>query len=117
MLPAAARLRRREDFRKTLRSGRRAPRGCVVVTLLPDARAVAGSPAQVGFAVSRAVGGAVTRNRVSRRLRHLVRGQLTQLPAGSKVVIRALPAAAVASHADLERDLDSALKALLRDTR
>ncbi|PZS29573.1 MAG: ribonuclease P protein component [Pseudonocardiales bacterium] len=118
MLPAAARLRRRDDFRTTLRGGRRTARGCVVVTLLRAPAPVApDAPALVGFAVSRTVGGAVTRNQVARRLRHLVRGHLTDLPPGSRVVVRALPAAATASSATLGRELDSALGKLLRDDR
>jgi len=49
----------------------------------------------VGFVVSRAVGGAVVRNRVKRRLRALAR-PLAMADAGQRyhVVVRALPAAA-----------------------
>ena len=63
----------------------------------------------VGFVVSRSVGGAVTRNRVRRRLRHLVRERLDALPGNSLVVVRALPAAAEASYRDLGDDLDRCL--------
>jgi ribonuclease P protein component len=63
--------------------------------------------------VSKAVGGAVQRNLVKRRLRHLVRDRLPELAPGSLVVVRALPGAAAASHADLARDLDAALRRLL----
>jgi ribonuclease P protein component len=59
----------------------------------------------VGFAVSRAVGNAVVRNQVKRRLRHVVRARVPQLPAGSLLVVRALPAAAEADFAELEQDL------------
>lgn len=51
---------------------------------------------QVGFVVSKAVGNAVVRNRVKRRLRHLVAAALTSapdVPAGTAIVIRALPGA------------------------
>jgi ribonuclease P protein component len=63
--------------------------------------------------VSKAVGGAVQRNVVKRRLRHLVRDRLSLLPEGSLVVVRALPGAAGADHIQLARDLDAALKRLL----
>jgi ribonuclease P protein component len=66
-------------------------------------------PAQVAFAVSRAVGDAVTRNQVRRRLRHLMAERLPRLPAGSATVVRALPATAVADAAHLAHDLDRAL--------
>ena len=60
-----------------------------------------------GFAVSRAVGGAVVRNLVKRRLRAVMAEALTTVPAGSHVVIRALPAAADASYSDLRADVMS----------
>ena len=71
-------------------------------------------PARVGFIVSRAVGPAVVRNRVRRRLRHLVAGYLHSLPRGSLVVLRANPPAATASQADLAADLGSVIRVLLR---
>ncbi len=66
-----------------------------------------------GFVVSKAVGVAVVRNKVKRRLRHLVRERLSELPPGSLVVVRALPGAGDADHAQLARDLDAALARLL----
>jgi ribonuclease P protein component len=51
---------------------------------------------RVGFVVGRSVGGAVTRNRVRRRLRHLVAAELTRTPDGVGIVVRALPRAASA---------------------
>lgn len=59
--------------------------------------------------MSRAVGPAVVRNRVRRRLRHLMHQRLTRLPTGSRVVVRALPPAAVATWDQLGVDLDAAL--------
>lgn len=69
---------------------------------------------RVGFIVSRAVGSAVVRNRVKRRLRELMRGRLAALPEGCLLVVRAHPAAAGARQADLAADLDLALGRLLR---
>jgi ribonuclease P protein component len=128
VLPAHARLRRREDFTRVLRSGSRAGRGTLVVhaTLGP---AVAGpneptndaGPTEVsvraGFVVSKAVGNAVVRHRVARQLRHLIRDRLSQLPAGSSVVVRALPAAAGQSSETLARDLDSAFRRIVKARR
>lgn len=62
-----------------------------------------------GFAVSRAVGGAVVRNRVKRRLRAIMADALSGLPSGSHVVVRALPDAAGASFGDLKADVQSSL--------
>ena len=68
---------------------------------------------RAGFVVSRAVGGSVVRHRVVRRLRHLLRGRLADLPAGSRLVVRALPPAADAPSSVLAHDLDSALRTAL----
>jgi ribonuclease P protein component len=120
VLPPAARLRRRAEFAATTRGGRRAGRGSLVVHLAIPADAIppaatpgdaAGGPARAGFTVSKAVGTAVVRNRVRRRLRHLVAERLATLPAGACLVVRALPAAAGRDYQQLARDLDQALAA------
>jgi ribonuclease P protein component len=59
--------------------------------------------------VSRAVGPAVTRNRVKRRLRHLVRDRIGAFEPGSLLVVRAQPAAAAASYQELGAELDRCL--------
>jgi ribonuclease P protein component len=79
-----------------------------------DARTDQAHPPLVGFVVSRAVGGAVVRNRVQRRLRHLMRPHLVELPPGALLVVRAQPAAAAATSAELEADLAPALASCLR---
>ena len=66
---------------------------------------------RVGFVVSKAVGVAVTRNLVKRRLRHLARERMALLPRESMVVVRALPGAAAASYDELARELDRCLEA------
>ncbi|MCZ7459230.1 ribonuclease P protein component [Streptomyces sp. WMMC940] len=117
MLPTENRLRRREDFATAVRRGRRAGRPLLVVHLRsgstdPHAPGESAPPTRAGFVVSKAVGGAVVRNRVKRRLRHLMRERLSELPPGSLVVVRALPGAGDAEHAQLARDLDAALQRL-----
>jgi ribonuclease P protein component len=123
VLPRVHRLTSADGFRRAVRGGRRAGSRALVVHLaLPSPRldpdAVAGDdpalslPPTVGFVVSKAVGNAVTRNRVKRRLRHLAADRLGSLPAGSTLVVRALPPAAEASYADLGDDLDRTLERL-----
>ncbi|MGW8564696.1 ribonuclease P protein component [Isoptericola sp. NPDC055881] len=118
MLPAAHRLRRSVDFERAVRRGTRAGRSTVVVHLLVDPddgpRAVgdggtSDEPPQVGLVVSKAVGNAVHRNQVKRRLRHAAAGHLSSLPAGSRLVVRALPASSAATYAELDRDLAGCL--------
>ena len=103
MLPRTARLHESADFRRVTRSGVRAGRPTLVV----PATTGAVPQSRVGFVVSKAVGGAVVRNRVKRRLRHLVAGQLPTTLAARDVVVRALPAAAT-TPGRLGDDLSSA---------
>jgi len=119
VLPAAARLRRRAEFVATVRAGRRRGHGAVVVhvDLADPITTAADAPVRVGFIVSRAVGNAVDRNRVRRRLRHLMRDRLGRLPAGASVVVRALPAAADRNHPELTSDLDAALSGAINARR
>jgi ribonuclease P protein component len=111
VLPGQARLTRSQDFTVAMRGGRRAGRPLVVVHLRPAQPGADGAqaPARVGFVTSKAVGNAVIRNRVRRRLRHLVSARLAGLPVGALMVVRATPAAAAATSAQLGEDLDRAL--------
>ena len=114
MLAAANRMGDSSDFREVTRRGRRAGAATVVVHVgLADAGATAPDPSVpsvpapplVGVVVSKAVGNSVVRNRVKRRLRHQLRAHVDRLPGGSRLVVRALPAAATSSSADLAGDL------------
>jgi ribonuclease P protein component len=107
VLPAAHRLTRGADLRRAARSGRRSGGEAIVVHLLTDDHP---GPALVGFVVGRAVGNAVVRHRVQRRLRHLCRDRIDLLPVGSSLVVRALPAAAGAASTELARELDRCLQ-------
>lgn len=113
VLPRAHRLTRPVDFSDTVRRGRRAKCSRVVLHYRTNDDF---HPARVGFIVSKAIGGAVVRNRVKRRLRHLLSENLGQLPVGSHLVVRALPSAADASHAALRRDVDAGLTRLQRQS-
>lgn len=116
MLPRSARLTRSAEFSEVVRRGRRA--GRPLLTVHAD-RATDRAPdrfcqpaARAGLVVGRAVGGSVVRSRTSRRLRHLLRDRLPAVPAGTRLVVRAAPAAGTATSADLGRDLDAALARL-----
>ncbi|ROR92926.1 ribonuclease P protein component [Nocardioides aurantiacus] len=109
MLPSSQRLTAPEQFRAVVRRGRRSGGPVMVVHLLvPDSGAVLATP-RAGFVVSKAVGNAVTRNLVKRRLRHLVADRVDRLPDHALLVVRALPAAAEASYDVLGRELDRGL--------
>ncbi len=120
MLDAGHRLRDPELFRAAGRRGLRAGSRTVVthLLLLPERQVVAMSGAgttsgrspRVGFVVSKAVGTAVVRNQVKRRLRHAVRERIDAVPAGSVLVVRAQPAAAGSSYPELVADLERCLE-------
>jgi ribonuclease P protein component len=111
VLPAALRMRRSGEFARTIRTGARAGRSTLVVHCAVD---TSGHEPHVGFVVSKAVGGAVVRNRVRRRLRGAVLEHRDSLPAGADVVVRALPPSATAPYEALSGDLRSALSSALR---
>jgi ribonuclease P protein component len=114
VLAAEHRLRDSDAFRRTVRAGRRAGGAALVLHLLTPAPVAPAAPARVGLVVSKAVGDAVTRNRVKRRLRHVVKPHLSQLPAGTELVVRALPAAAGLSSAELDAELSRSLSRATR---
>jgi len=114
VLPAGHRLRTSADFSAALRgtgSARHGSRLLVVHAGTTPTRA--GLLPRVGFVVSKAVGGAVVRNRVKRRLRALVAARLGLLPLGTDLVVRANPVAAQASSAEMAADLDRLLARVL----
>lgn len=106
MLPARHRLRAAGDFASAIRGpggARAGSRLLVVHAHRTDTRA--DHPPRVGFVVSKAVGGAVQRNLVKRRLREIVRAELGSTPTGVDLVVRANPGAAQASFEELRESL------------
>ena len=127
MLPAGNRLRRAPDFAAAVRGGRRSGRNSLVLHLRTDAptspsadppadEAAGQGPARVGLVVGKSVGPAVVRNQVKRRLRAVLRTRLDRLPAGSVLVVRALPPAGTARSGALAADIDAGLARLLPQT-
>jgi len=112
VLSAPHRLRDAESFRTAVRGGRRAGSRTLVVHLATPG-AESATPPRVGFVVSKAVGNAAVRNRVKRRLRHQAREHVTTLPGSAVLVVRALPAAAEASHEELSADLARCLQRVM----
>ena len=77
--------------------------GLVVMKALPSGLALS----RYGFSVSKRVGGAVTRNRVKRLLREILR--IALLKSGWDIVFIARPAAASADYAGLKSSVDGLL--------
>ena len=113
MLAAANRLSDRRDFLLVARRGHRSGREPLVLQFLTDGREQRAP--RVGFVVGRSVGTAVDRNRVKRRLRHLVRAHLERLPTGGMLVVRANSATAASSSWDtLASEFDRSLSRVLQ---
>ncbi len=73
-----------------------------------------GDPARFGYIVSKAVGNAVTRNLIRRRLKFISEQAIHDGFSGAEVVFRVLPAAAGASFAELKGEADRALRKIGR---
>jgi ribonuclease P protein component len=69
-----------------------------------------GSEARVGFTVGRAVGGAVQRNRIKRRLREAVRRERQRLDLAVDVVINPKRSVLQASFAEITQDVSRAFE-------
>jgi ribonuclease P protein component len=93
------------DYRRIVRKGRRVS-GRTTIAYLD--KVAPGEEARFGFIVSRAVGGAVVRNRVRRRLKAACYALLPDAPHRA-VVIRALPSAASAEWAELRAEVAAAV--------
>ena len=103
------RLKRRRDFVAASRSPSFAARGVVVQRRARDDD----NPARVGFTVTRKLGGAVTRNRIRRRLKEAVRLCLAdRLEAGMDYVFVGRAAGLARPFDRLGQDLREALDRL-----
>ena len=114
MLAKRNRLLTAGDYRSTVRQGKRLTSDHVVVHWRP---ALNSATSRFGFIVSRAVGNAVARNTMRRRLKsicfsHLVQEIVDGRPAVD-VVVRLLPGAAQAGWVSLEEHLSPLLAATL----
>jgi ribonuclease P protein component len=106
-LPRAARLRYGRDFARLKTRGRRLVSGCLILNWLAGE---AGQARRLGVVTSRKVGTAVARSRARRLLREAYRRQQHQCPAPLDLVLVARPSIAGRALADVERDLQAALR-------
>ncbi len=99
--PREARLVRRGEFDAVYRAGRRHSSSHFTVFLraneLPESR--------FGVSIKKALGGAVVRNRIRRRLREIVRCHRSEIPFGWDIVIHPKSAVDKAPFAELTAEL------------
>jgi ribonuclease P protein component len=77
-----------------------------------DAPATDGAASRFGISVKKALGGAVVRNRIRRRIREILRRNRTEIPTGWDIVIHPKAAVARAEFAPLEAELVRLLRSL-----
>jgi ribonuclease P protein component len=108
--PRELRLQKRAEFDRVYRSGRRVSQPDFFVIYLCDESLV---DVRVGFTVGRALGGAVQRNRLRRRLREAVRLSLPSAALGGiDMVIQPRKSALEADFARLQRQIAAAFRAV-----
>jgi ribonuclease P protein component len=112
MLARRHRLTSGADISTTLSSGKRLRLPAATASLWITGGQ--GCP-QVGLAVGKAVGNSVVRSRVSRVIRHGIAPLIDQLPAGSWLVIRAMPGAERVNAREWTAHLANALELSLPD--
>jgi ribonuclease P protein component len=113
--PKSARLLKHSDFDRVYRQGRRyALRNMAMFYLRREGNETPGI--RVGLTVGRALGGAVVRNRIKRRLREVVRLSLAdpelQPDFAVDVVINPRKAVATVDFADLKSEVAEGLRAI-----
>ncbi|WP_165066317.1 ribonuclease P protein component [Marisediminicola senii] len=106
MLARSNRIVHADDYRATVRSGRRSTSPHSVIYLRHNGRA---AEPRFGFIVAKSVGNAVTRNLVRRRLKGAAFELLPMAAPGTDLVVRALPAAAQAPWDTLRAQISEAL--------
>jgi ribonuclease P protein component len=110
------RIQTRAAFAQVQRSRARASSGPVRVTFVAVDAAVPGVYPQVGYAISKKCGNAVTRNALRRRMREVARAAGPGLPRGIYVV-RLDPAAATSGRARFRTDVGRALERAAQTAR
>jgi ribonuclease P protein component len=92
---------RRGDFDVAYRNGKRRSSSHFTVFLRANQMPLS----RFGFSIKKALGGAVVRNRIRRRLREIVRCHRPEIPAGWDIVIHPKSTVARAEFAALTADL------------
>lgn len=106
MLPRTSRLRNPREFRAVYSTGQAHVHRLVVLHVCAAETGVL----RIGFSIGKRVGGSVTRNRVKRRLREVMRARLARLSAGHDLVWVARSASARAPLGALAKAVDALLE-------
>ena len=107
MLARANRVVRADDYRTTVRRGRRVGTAHTVIYFAP--RAI-DEPTRFGFIVAKSVGGAVRRNVVRRRMKAIGYELVRKHGEGTDIVIRALPGSDQVEWSTLQIEIAEAVE-------
>lgn len=108
MLAKTARISNSADFAKATKSGLRSTTNSLVGYLhLSNSD----QNPRCGLIINKSVGNSVVRHNVARKIRHIISANLTSLPAGSLLVVRALPAS---NTADLKAETTELISKLVK---
>jgi ribonuclease P protein component len=106
--PREVRLVRKSEFDNVYRAGKRRSSSHFTVFV----RASGQSTSRFGFSIKKALGGAVVRNRIRRRVREIVRCHRQEIQTGWDIVIHPKTSVATAPLAVLTADFLRLLKGL-----
>jgi ribonuclease P protein component len=106
--PREARLVRRGEFDAVYRAGKRRSSSHFTVFFRANQLPVS----RFGFSIKKALGGAVVRNRIRRRIREIVRCHRMEIPAGWDIVIHPKSSVARAEFVALTADLVRLMKSV-----
>ena len=110
MLPKNARLNVSADFARATKSGTRVTTDNYVGYLYLSPVTNHNLP-KCGLIINKSVGGSVTRHTLARKVRHAISPQLSKLPNGSLIVIRALAKNNIsAGGVEIEKLIDKLLE-------
>ena len=99
---------RRGEFDAVYRAGKRRSSSHFTVFFRANQLPVS----RFGFSIKKALGGAVVRNRIRRRLREIVRCHRVEIPAGWDIVIHPKSSVAQAEFVGLKADLVRLMKSV-----
>jgi ribonuclease P protein component len=106
--PREARLVRRPDFDAVYRAGKRRSSSHFTVFFRANQLPVS----RFGFSIKKALGGAVVRNRIRRRIREIVRCHRMEIPVGWDIVVHPKSSVESAEFVGLAGDLVRLMKSV-----
>ena len=113
--PKTAKLLKHSDFQHVYKNGKRHFSGLLTAFYVVRSASEPIGP-RIGITVSRALGGAVDRNRIKRRMREAVRFHLAELSASVDVVFNPKKTALTAEFSQLEQEVKKAFEVVQKNT-